>query len=114
MYSGGVTPVFTLHFSRRKLAKLLVCTLAFVVVFAATQARFSQYRPVVAPTGAMAKSVKLAECRFQKVFSELSVQVMSEDAIALELLHFAVFPELNPTLPYMRLALTDAARPLRI
>src|SRR5262245_35010602 len=52
--------------TRRSFLTAVVCVLALAVVFASTQARLSQYKPVVAPTGTLAKTVKLAECRFQK------------------------------------------------
>lgn len=58
--------VITLAFVYKRLSAAVVCLLALAVIFASTQARLSQYKPVIAPTGIMAKTIKLAECRFQK------------------------------------------------
>jgi hypothetical protein len=52
---------------RAFLFRLLMCLLVCAVAFAVTRARLSQYEPVHAPTGVMAKSTKVAECRFVKL-----------------------------------------------
>ena len=53
-------------------AKLIICLLAVAVAFAATTARLSLYRSILAPTGAMANSVKMSETRVQKVSIDAS------------------------------------------